>query len=332
MISFDELFAHRIYYQDVSFDEFYIIKKLKQILINDGMNENNTNKYLYDFYIHFGHSMSIEDIESVRLSSPPNQNIFTSFFNLLNSYQSNNQDNNNQEINEDNNQEINEDNNQENDESEQSNNNSSDADIEDNVLTPSSEEENTNSQSPNQEHIHIDFSLNLPHNINNSSVIENNENLHYNIFGTMPYFLINNNLNAENNNQITFEYNNLLDNTNMINQIMGQIINIPNQNNQEDINITMDKNDIDNLKILKYSKESLTNCSICLMDVCKDDYYYEIKCNHIFHKKCLEKWLEEYNYICPVCRTELGNSKAHLENEENSISSESSSIDSADNV
>ena len=114
--------------------------------------------------------------------------------------------------------------------------------------------------------------------------------------------------------------------------MMGQIINTTNQNNQEDVNITMDKNDIDNLKILKYSNESSTNCSICLMDVNKDDHYYEIKCNHIFHRKCLEKWLEEYNYVCPVCRTELGNSKAHLDNEENSISSESSSINSENNV
>ena len=32
MISFDELFAHRIYYQDVSFDEFYIIRKVKTII------------------------------------------------------------------------------------------------------------------------------------------------------------------------------------------------------------------------------------------------------------------------------------------------------------
>ena len=195
-------------------------------------------------------------------------------------------------------------------------------------------EENGNEENNNlpqvEEHIHIDFALNLPNNIVNTNDLENNNNIHYNLFGTLPNFVINNNLNQVNqqNNQITFEYNNLLNNTNLISQMMGQIINTTNQNNQEDVNITMDKNDIDNLKILRYSNESSTNCSICLMDVNKDDHYYEIKCNHIFHRKCLEKWLEEYNYVCPVCRTELGNSKAHLDNEENSVSSESSSINS----
>ena len=96
-----------------------------------------------------------------------------------------------------------------------------------------------------------------------------------------------------------------------------------NQEIQEDINITIDKKDLDNLNILKYDKKVSISCPICLMDVEKDNEYYEIKCNHIFHKECLEKWLEKYNYICPVCRTELGNSKAHIETEEQLVSSNS---------
>lgn len=339
MISFDELFAHRIYYQDVSFDEFYIIRKLKQILINDGMNENETNKYLYDFYINFGHNMSLEDIESVLVSSPPiNQNIFTSFFNILNSQYQNNNEQEEEPLDEPN--------------IIDSINNGSDADVEDNVLISPTNENNLDDTLDNifdnnldnnlddnlssiQDHIHIDFSLNLPNNINNinnnSEAMDNNQN--HNLMQNLPNFTISNltNLNIQ---PVTFEYNNVINSSNLFNQLIGQFMNAGNinNNNQEDVNITMDKNDIDNLIILKYSDDSPTNCSICLMDVCKDDYYYKIKCNHIFHRNCLEKWLEDYNYVCPVCRTELGNSKAHLEINENEEDSDSSSINSEDNV
>ena len=92
------------------------------------MDENNINKYLHEFYTHFGHNMTIEDIESVNLSSlPTNQNIFSSFFNLLNSYQ-NNENTTNEDMN-------NENTNNENTNNLEINNNSSDADIEDNIQT-----------------------------------------------------------------------------------------------------------------------------------------------------------------------------------------------------
>jgi len=275
--------------------------------------------------------MSIEDIESVQLPNHSNQNIFTSFLNLLNSYQNQNtsseidaehNDEHNNEHNDDVENEVDDVENEVDDVENEVDVVENEVDVGDgdNLLTSTS---NNNSTSLNNEDLNINFSLNLENNINNLSLIENNENLNYNLLGTIPNFLISNNLNTENNTQITFEYNTLLNNTNIINQILGQMATTHNQNNQEDINITMDKNDIDNLKILKYSQEFTTNCSICLMDVEKDNEYYQIKCNHIFHKKCLEKWLEEYNYVCPICRTELGNSKAHLENEEDLLSSES---------
>ena len=340
MISFDELFAHRIYYQDITFDEFYIIRKLKQLLVNDGMAENETNNYLFDFYNNFGHSMNLEDIESVTLTehTNTNTNIISSFFNLINSYQDqlNNIDENTENTMEENasDGDVEE--------------NGSDADIEDNVSSsPNDSASPTNHESPSEqnnqipdlpvEHIHIDFSLNLPNtfeipnnNLNdiplNIPVNLDNQNQPVSIINSLPSVMINNNLLS--NNNFSFQYNNLIDNTNIINQLLGQVINIPQVNqNQEDINVTMDKEDIDNLTILKYNDIEPVSCSICLGDVEKDNEYYKIKCNHIFHKKCLEKWLEEYNYLCPVCRTELGKSKAHLENND-----DSSSIHSEDNV
>jgi len=42
-------------------------------------------------------------------------------------------------------------------------------------------------------------------------------------------------------------------------------------------------------------------CSICL-EPC--GYGVELVCNHVFHKKCIEKWLDS-NPTCPNCRLEV---------------------------
>jgi len=44
-------------------------------------------------------------------------------------------------------------------------------------------------------------------------------------------------------------------------------------------------------------------CSICLTDVTLDKK--ALSCNHIYHKKCIDKWLERKS-TCPVCRKEVG--------------------------
>lgn len=44
-------------------------------------------------------------------------------------------------------------------------------------------------------------------------------------------------------------------------------------------------------------------CVICLDDLRNEEKTGKLEnCEHIFHKKCIKKWLEE-NPICPVCRT-----------------------------
>ena len=59
---------------------FILYEKLKQLLVNDGMAENETNNYLFDFYNNFGHNMNLEDIESVNLTEHTNTNIINIFF------------------------------------------------------------------------------------------------------------------------------------------------------------------------------------------------------------------------------------------------------------
>ena len=47
------------------------------------------------------------------------------------------------------------------------------------------------------------------------------------------------------------------------------------------------------------------NCSICLDDM--DDNKIELKCGHIYHKKCINSWLK-VSYNCPYCRATVKNS------------------------
>lgn len=56
----------------------------------------------------------------------------------------------------------------------------------------------------------------------------------------------------------------------------------------------------DELVIIPNYVEDYENCSICLLELC-EDFITVTKCNHIFHNKCLDKWIENKNE-CPLCR------------------------------
>ena len=44
-------------------------------------------------------------------------------------------------------------------------------------------------------------------------------------------------------------------------------------------------------------------CIICLNDYKNGDKVsYLNTCHHLFHTKCINKWLTEFNHKCPMCR------------------------------
>lgn len=60
-------------------------------------------------------------------------------------------------------------------------------------------------------------------------------------------------------------------------------------------------------KIQKYDSSLLiidTACSICLDNFEEDENISTLKCNHSFHNKCIEAWLDT-NFTCPMCRLSL---------------------------
>ncbi|KAL5972417.1 hypothetical protein ACLOJK_041671 [Asimina triloba] len=45
------------------------------------------------------------------------------------------------------------------------------------------------------------------------------------------------------------------------------------------------------------------DCSVCLTAFEPDSEINRLPCGHLFHKGCVEKWLEYWNTTCPLCRT-----------------------------
>ncbi|KAL4586538.1 hypothetical protein LXL04_011174 [Taraxacum kok-saghyz] len=46
-------------------------------------------------------------------------------------------------------------------------------------------------------------------------------------------------------------------------------------------------------------------CAICLNKVEDDDEIRELRCDHHFHKNCLDMWVSYGHATCPLCRDNL---------------------------
>lgn len=78
------------------------------------------------------------------------------------------------------------------------------------------------------------------------------------------------------------------------------------RNARGQLQITLNNDYNFNRIILKDEFENDT-CSICLDELYSDengDDIIQIKCNHMFHKKCLDEWIE-HQKNCPLCKLEL---------------------------
>ena len=65
-------------------------------------------------------------------------------------------------------------------------------------------------------------------------------------------------------------------------------------------------NSIQEKKLKKHFKGKLPdkNCSICLNDFCVGDHISYLPCCHIYHSKCIKKWLK-ISSTCPLCKVEV---------------------------
>ena len=57
----------------------------------------------------------------------------------------------------------------------------------------------------------------------------------------------------------------------------------------------------------------MTQCAICLNEVRQTRNSKAIRCGHIFHSHCLEKWKNKGNVTCPICRKVFDGSKFRVQ-------------------
>ena len=269
-LSFEDLFALRIAAQDRYTDESNIIRNLKLNLIEGGMNENEIDDYLVNFYKNYGIDINKEVISEVRLIRRPRIVLNNNFMNLLmnrpirinvNPIVNNNP--NDESNNLPNSQESNNPNNESNNESVES------------------DEESVETDDDMPDLVDFDDS-NTPNVSSNVSF-----NLFENEFGTNALSFLNN-----------------------FNQIMN--LNLNQNQNMEDIRVTLEEDSIKEIENYVLDKDKDDKCIICMMSFKKDDKVSKLKCKHEFHKDCVETWLKNYNYKCPVCREECGKPKYNL--------------------
>lgn len=105
-------------------------------------------------------------------------------------------------------------------------------------------------------------------------------------------------------------------------QPMSNLLNripVGNPIHMEDVKVTLEDEEIENLKRIKFgdiSNEGIDSdekkCTICMTNYEDSDDILVTKCNHIFHEDCIKDWFKNYSYKCPVCRTECGKPKYHV--------------------
>ena len=60
---------------------------------------------------------------------------------------------------------------------------------------------------------------------------------------------------------------------------------------------------LDTLQLVAESgKTEFGVCSVCLANVGSPKECKALPCRHYFHPACIDEWLVEHNFICPVCR------------------------------
>ncbi|KAI3817144.1 hypothetical protein L1987_10933 [Smallanthus sonchifolius] len=53
------------------------------------------------------------------------------------------------------------------------------------------------------------------------------------------------------------------------------------------------------------SMEEQVECAVCLSAIGEDEDVGELRCGHLFHEACLDRWLSFRNRTCPLCRDRL---------------------------
>ncbi len=154
----------------------------------------------------------------------------------------------------------------------------------------------------------------LPNIMLNTNV-ENPNNRILNLFQSLLTNPNMSNIDFENNLEEQINMNSINDVNNALN-FFSIILNNPTMNmpNMTDVKNVINQEELDKLEVKEYSnvdKQKYKECMICLDDYKDEDKIRILKCEHGFHKDCVDKWLKDCNYKCPICRDD--SNKHHAE-------------------
>ena len=337
-IDFDDIFALRVLLQDEYENENDIIREIKYELLGRGMLEENIPAFIQEFYEKFGINITIEQINEALVN--PNQGIETQLYNLVNSYlqyQMNNHGNHNHSnhnhanhnnLESDSEDDLDgedddDDNQDDNDEDDDEDDVGENVDISNNpqsalqqlVVTMTSGPTGTSYQVISNNAPQVDLPGPVTNNLLPGSPalappaqpaiggLENllNSLLHLNgpqmqlppIHPMMLQPLL---------PPLSVQFQNMTP----LNILGGGGLGM------QDVRTTLDEDDTDNLKKHKLETKLEEKCSICMTDMDIGEEACELPCNHNFHSDCIDPWLKQYNYKCPICRKEAGKPKYNV--------------------
>jgi len=70
----------------------------------------------------------------------------------------------------------------------------------------------------------------------------------------------------------------------------------------------------------------MTTCAICLNNVRETRSNVPIRCGHLFHSRCLDKWKTQGKHTCPVCRKIFDGSKYKVQLTVHNIERDTSNV------
>nr|GMD13493.1 E3 ubiquitin-protein ligase RHA2B-like [Ipomoea batatas] len=59
------------------------------------------------------------------------------------------------------------------------------------------------------------------------------------------------------------------------------------------------------VRVFEGESNGAVDCAVCLCKIEEGEEVRDLKCKHIFHRACLDRWLGTGRITCPLCRTHV---------------------------
>ncbi|CAE6061505.1 unnamed protein product [Arabidopsis arenosa] len=86
------------------------------------------------------------------------------------------------------------------------------------------------------------------------------------------------------------------------------------------LSVLADQLNLNRLFSYRYSDNAASECIVCLSSLKTGEQVRKLDCRHVFHKQCLEGWLQHLNFNCPLCRSPLLPHHHHSQGSDTAIS------------